>query len=110
MNEGNNGGKSRADMARRANPDRLGAFSDAVIGDHHHHGARVEGSRAAGLRRAREPLADRAELCIAIIWINHHYLMRFVREPTKAHLVEFRASVLGLARARSPPNGPLAHG
>jgi uncharacterized membrane protein len=31
MNEGNNGGKSRADMARRANPDRLGAFSDAVI-------------------------------------------------------------------------------
>jgi uncharacterized membrane protein len=88
MNEGNNGGKLRADMARRANPDRLGAFSDAVI-------AVIITIMVLELKAPEQPafaaLASLwptalsyavSYLFIAIIWINHHYLMRFVREPT----------------------------
>jgi uncharacterized membrane protein len=115
MNEGNNGGKLRADMARRANPDRLGAFSDAVI-------AVIITIMVLELKAPEQPafaaLASLwptalsyavSYLFIAIIWINHHYLMRFVRANQPAHLVEFRASVLGLARAVRHPMG-RSHG
>jgi uncharacterized membrane protein len=73
---------------RWANPDRLGMFSDAVI-------AVIITIMALELRAPEQPaFAALAELWptalsyavsylfIAIIWINHHHLLRFVREST----------------------------
>jgi uncharacterized membrane protein len=45
----------------------------------------LKGSRAAGVRRPREPLPTALSyavsyLFIAVIWTNHHHLMRFVPE------------------------------
>jgi TMEM175 potassium channel family protein len=101
MNEGNNGGEPRAEMARRANPERLGAFSDAVI-------AVIITIMVLELKAPERPafaaLASLwptalsyavSYLFVAIIWINHHHLMRFVRKPSnRSHQVEFPASVL----------------
>jgi hypothetical protein len=112
MNEGKHGGKPRAEMARRANPERLGAFSDAVI-------AVIITIMVLELKAPERPaFAALARLWptalsyavsylfVAIIWINHHHLMRFVRKPSnRSHQVEFPASVFGIARALRHPMG-----
>lgn len=77
-----------AGAARRHGPERLGAFSDAVI-------AVIITIMVLELEAPERPtFAALAELWptalsygvsylfIAIIWINHHHLMRFVRTPT----------------------------
>jgi uncharacterized membrane protein len=76
-----------AETALRHSPDRLGAFSDAVI-------AVIITIMVLELEAPEEatfaaltglwPTALSyavSYLFIAIIWINHHHLMRFVREP-----------------------------
>ena len=78
----------KRDPVRRWRPDRLNAFSDAVI-------AVIITIMALELKAPEQPtftaLASLwptalsyavSYLFIAIIWINHHHLMRFVREPT----------------------------
>jgi uncharacterized membrane protein len=82
------GVEQRAEMARRANPERMGAFSDAVI-------AVIITIMVLELKAPQQatfaalgvlwPTALSyavSYLFIAIIWINHHHLMRFVREAT----------------------------
>ena len=77
-----------SETARRRNPERLGAFSDAVI-------AVIITIMVLELKAPEQatfaalgalwPTALSyavSYLFIAIIWINHHHLMRFVREPT----------------------------
>jgi uncharacterized membrane protein len=87
MSEGD--GDGDADLDRRMmSADRLGAFSDAVI-------AVIITIMVLELKAPDEatfaalvglwPTALSyavSYLFIAIIWINHHHLMRFVREPT----------------------------
>jgi uncharacterized membrane protein len=78
----------QTEMVRRNNPDRLGAFSDAVI-------AVIITIMVLELKAPEQatfaalvglwPTALSyavSYLFIAIIWINHHHLMRFVRQPT----------------------------
>src|SRR5262252_999264 len=77
-------------MARRRNakPDRLAAYSDAVF-------AVIVTIMVLELKAPEEPAFSAlwplwptfisyavSYLFIAIIWINHHYLMRFVGVPT----------------------------
>jgi uncharacterized membrane protein len=84
----NAGVGTRAEAARRRNPERLGAFSDAVV-------AVIitimvlelkapEQASFAALASLWPTVLSYAVsyLFIAIIWINHHHLMRFVREAT----------------------------
>jgi uncharacterized membrane protein len=77
-----------AGMTRGNSPERLGAFSDAVIAVIItimvlELKAPEEASFAAlaGLWPTALSYAV-SYLFIAIIWINHHHLMRFVRQPT----------------------------
>lgn len=78
----------QTEMARRNNPDRLGAFSDAVI-------AVIITIMVLELKAPEQATFSAlgtlwptalsyalSYLFIAIIWINHHHLMRFVRQPT----------------------------
>jgi uncharacterized membrane protein len=82
------GPEPRLDRDGRNRPERLGAFSDAVI-------AviitimvlelKAPDQATFGALGALWPTALSyavSYLFIAIIWINHHHLMRFVREPT----------------------------
>ena len=75
-------------LARTMGPDRLGAFSDAVI-------AVIITIMVLELKAPAEAnFAALGELWpnaasyavsylfIAVIWINHHHLLRFVRQPT----------------------------
>lgn len=111
----------RAEMTRRRNPERLGAFSDAVI-------AVIITIMVLELKAPEQAtfaaLADLwptalsyavSYLFIAIIWINHHHLMRFVREPTNrliwlnflhlflVSLVPFATQWAARTRLSSPP-------
>jgi len=76
------------EMVRRDNPDRLGAFSDAVIAViitimvlELKAPAQATFGALVGLWPTALSYAV-SYLFIAIIWINHHHLMRFVRQPT----------------------------
>lgn len=75
-------------MHRPASPDRVGPFSDAVI-------AVIITIMVLELKAPEQTTFSAlaslwptalsyavSYLFIAIIWINHHHLMRFVREPT----------------------------
>lgn len=82
------GGEPGRELNRGASPDRLGLFSDAVI-------AVIITVMMLELRAPEEPTFSAlaslwptalsyavSYLFIAIIWLNHHHLMRFVRTPT----------------------------
>jgi uncharacterized membrane protein len=83
-----NTAEPRDEMARRDNPDRLGAFSDAVI-------AVIITIMVLELKAPEQATFSAlfglwptalsygvSYLFIAIIWINHHHLLRLVRRPT----------------------------
>ena len=78
----------QSEMVRRLNPDRLGTFSDAVIAViitimvlELKAPEQATFAALAGLWPTALSYAV-SYLFIAIIWINHHHLMRFVRQPT----------------------------
>jgi uncharacterized membrane protein len=97
-------------MLRRATPERLGAFSDGVF-------AVLITVLVLELRPPEEPSFEAllalwhtwlsyavSYLFIAIVWVNHHYLMRYAEEATQrllwfnfAHL--FSMSLLPLSTA-----------
>jgi uncharacterized membrane protein len=66
-------------------------FRRRVRSHYHDHGAGVEATRTAYVCGASATVADCAELCrelsvIAIVWLNHHHLLRFAEYPTP-HLI-----------------------
>ena len=97
-------GKEESVTRRTSNTERVGAFSDGVF-------AVIITIMVLELKPPEHPSFAAlamlwptalsyavSYLFIAIIWVNHHYLLRFGgRGDTAAHLVEFRASVFGVA-------------
>jgi hypothetical protein len=90
----------------------LGAFSDAALAVIITILAlELKRSRAAGVRRAREPLADGAKLCGPLPVHCHHLDQSLppdaicTRAKQSSHQVELPASVFGIARALRHPMG-----
>ena len=93
-------------VLRRATPERLSAFSDGVF-------AVLITVLVLDLRPPEQPTFKAllslwptwlsyavSYLFIAIVWTNHHYLMRYATEATPSPVVvQFRASVFHVAAA-----------
>src|SRR2546421_8108955 len=90
-------------MIRRTTPERLSFFSDAVF-------AVLITVLVLGLHPPEHPTFEAflglwptwlsyavSYLFIAIVWANHHHLMRYATTATPPDVVQFRASVFRVA-------------